>query len=64
MRGPTPYELKLKWAMRELARDERRKEAAREAHRARKLNALMPWVGQTADERAQSSRHYPSNLGD
>jgi hypothetical protein len=49
-------------AMRELRRDERRKEQKREAHRARKLKAISPWVGSTADERAQSSSRYPSKL--
>jgi hypothetical protein len=50
-------------AMRELARDERRKEQKREAHRARKLKAISPWVAPTADERAaQSSQHYPQRI--
>jgi hypothetical protein len=52
----------MEMAMRALRRDERRKEAAREAHRARKLKAFSPWVAPTADERAQSSSRYPQKL--
>jgi hypothetical protein len=57
---PTPSELKMKWAMREFARDERRKEAARDRWRLLKLHA----IGATStDEQRQlfGSKHYPSN---
>jgi hypothetical protein len=49
-------------ALRALAREERRRLARVEARRARKLKALTPWAGSTADERAQWSRNFPSRL--
>jgi hypothetical protein len=55
-------EWETRMAMRAFAREERRKEAAREAHRARKLKATMPWVAPTADERAQFSSRFPQKL--
>ncbi len=62
MSSPSPRELRRKWALRELLRDERRKGEALDARRARKLKQLSPWVAPTTEDRAQWSSRYPQKL--